>query len=128
MSARASIHSKPLTAPRRVQLSRRKGWRKPANTVVVSRPSMWGNPFHVTKAAQDHYAHRPDEQMADAMQGVTTTPEAAVNAFRRYLEETAVGRFTCVAAKKALRGKNLACWCPPGQPCHADVLLEVANA
>lgn len=27
-----------------------------------------------------------------------------------------------------LRGKNLACWCPEGQPCHADVLLEVANS
>lgn len=27
-----------------------------------------------------------------------------------------------------LRGKNLACWCALDQPCHADVLLEVANA
>lgn len=26
-----------------------------------------------------------------------------------------------------LRGKNLACWCKPGEPCHADVLLEIAN-
>jgi hypothetical protein len=26
-----------------------------------------------------------------------------------------------------LRGKNLACWCPLNQPCHADVLLELAN-
>jgi hypothetical protein len=26
-----------------------------------------------------------------------------------------------------LRGKNLACWCKPDQPCHADVLLELAN-
>jgi hypothetical protein len=28
----------------------------------------------------------------------------------------------------SLRGKNLACWCPLDQPCHADVLLELANA
>jgi len=27
----------------------------------------------------------------------------------------------------ALRGKNLACWCKPGFPCHADVLLDLAN-
>jgi hypothetical protein len=27
----------------------------------------------------------------------------------------------------ALRGKDLACWCPLDQPCHADVLLELAN-
>lgn len=26
-----------------------------------------------------------------------------------------------------LRGKNLACWCPLNQPCHADVLLKLAN-
>lgn len=26
-----------------------------------------------------------------------------------------------------LAGKDLACWCPPYEPCHADVLLEIAN-
>ena len=26
-----------------------------------------------------------------------------------------------------LRGKDLACYCPLDQPCHADVLLELAN-
>jgi hypothetical protein len=30
-------------------------------------------------------------------------------------------------ARRVLRGKNLACWCKPGEPCHADVLLEIAN-
>lgn len=29
---------------------------------------------------------------------------------------------------RELAGKDLACWCPLDQPCHADVLLEVANA
>jgi hypothetical protein len=29
--------------------------------------------------------------------------------------------------RQELRGKNLACWCPEGSPCHADVLLEIAN-
>ncbi|ATN65310.1 hypothetical protein A3857_18520 [Cereibacter sphaeroides] len=28
---------------------------------------------------------------------------------------------------RELRGKDLACWCQPGAPCHADVLLEIAN-
>ena len=27
-----------------------------------------------------------------------------------------------------LRGKDLVCWCPLGRLCHADVLLELANA
>jgi hypothetical protein len=31
------------------------------------------------------------------------------------------------AAKRELRGKNLACWCPLNKPCHADVLLALAN-
>ena len=26
-----------------------------------------------------------------------------------------------------LKGKNLACWCALDEPCHADVLLELAN-
>jgi len=30
-------------------------------------------------------------------------------------------------SKIELRGKNLACWCALDQPCHADVLLELAN-
>lgn len=38
-----------VTAPIRVQLSRAKGWRKPPNTVVVARPSRWGNPFKVER-------------------------------------------------------------------------------
>jgi len=31
------------------------------------------------------------------------------------------------AAKIELEGKNLACWCKVGQPCHGDVLLHVAS-
>jgi hypothetical protein len=26
-----------------------------------------------------------------------------------------------------LRGHDLACWCPLDKPCHADVLLRLAN-
>lgn len=29
--------------------------------------------------------------------------------------------------RRELRGKDLVCWCPLDQPCHADVLLELAN-
>jgi hypothetical protein len=31
-------------------------------------------------------------------------------------------------ARRDLKGKNLACWCPLDQPCHADILLRIANA
>lgn len=30
-------------------------------------------------------------------------------------------------ALPALRGLSLACWCRLDQPCHADVLMELAN-
>lgn len=36
--------------------------------------------------------------------------------------------FTVEDARAELAGRDLACWCPPWGPCHADVLLEVANA
>jgi hypothetical protein len=31
-------------------------------------------------------------------------------------------------ARGELRGKDLACWCALDEPCHGDVLLEIANA
>lgn len=40
------------------------------------------------------------------------------------------GRFLEVTAddiRTGLAGLTLACWCPLDQPCHADVLLEIAN-
>lgn len=108
--------------PQRIQLSRKKGWRKPANTVVVARPSRWGNPFRIVCDPD------PAVQMMDAMHGIATTPEAAVNNFRTWLRTNSDGQRVRLEAKQELRGKNLACWCKLGTPCHADVLLEVANA
>lgn len=32
------------------------------------------------------------------------------------------------AVKRELKGKNLMCWCPLGEPCHADILLQIANS
>ena len=105
--------------PIRVQLSRKKGWRLPDNTVVVSRPSKFGNPFNVT----------PERSQI-----------IAVGAFKTWL--TVEGVTAGIADRKQwvldnlkeLRGKNLACWCrlvdTDGNyvPCHADVLLRLANA
>lgn len=44
--------------------------------------------------------------------------------FRRFIERVAD---PVVFDLSELRGKDLACWCPLDQPCHADVLLEIAN-
>lgn len=89
--------------PRRVRLSRAKGWKLPADTVSVARPGKWGNPFGVAEYGRD----------------------LAVRNFRRRLEGmAAIGALDL----SELRGKNLACWCRHDEACHADVLLEMANA
>lgn len=89
-----------------------KGFNLPENTVCVSRPSRWGNPFKVT----------PDRTQAEA-----------VTAFRTWL--IVDGCHANMPEKKKwildnlpkLKGKNLACYCKQGTACHADVLIELAN-
>jgi hypothetical protein len=114
--------------PMRVQLSRRKGWRMPPNTVSVARPGRWGNPFTVTLAVDSGYTD------------VAGARVFVVECFRDWLGPLREGRDWWQGpesdARKAaihtslaeLRGKNLACWCPLDQPCHADVLLDLATA
>ena len=104
--------------PQRIQLRRAKGWRMPENTVKVDRSTKWGNPFVV---------------------GVDGDAARSVHLYKMIL-----AGYYCVSCKteveaqkaavqhaskniKALRGKNLACWCRADKPCHADVLLRIAN-
>ena len=83
--------------PERIQRKRTKGWKMPPNTVSVCRPGRWGNPFTFANSGKIHPATR----------------------------------FACEVAPlwdvTPLRGKNLACFCSLDEPCHADVLLELAN-
>jgi len=90
--------------PVRVQLSRKKGWRMPPHTVKVTRPGRWGNPFRAAGA------YMAAQAVADYKAQLLSDPRKADEAITH------------------LRGKNLACWCALDQPCHADVLLKVANA
>lgn len=99
--------------PQRVQLSRRAGWRKPDCCRVVSRPTKWGNPFAIGRLSM--YGDVPDA-------------ETAVRCFEVWLNTTPAGGDMRAAALRELRGLHLACWCALGSPCHADVLLSVANA
>lgn len=107
--------------PERVQLSRRKGWRMPENTVKVARPGPWGNPFVVTGKVR-----------AGAGIGVeyiaVPTVDDAVACYREMFVMEGPRADWLREHLNELRGKNLACWCKPGEPCHADVLLELANA
>jgi hypothetical protein len=117
--------------PVRLQLSRRKGFNLQALSqatnglpaVKVSRPGPWGNPFLV------HPNQQPGRRWGLDYTSVPTA-EDAVACFREMLEtpgEPGQRSFEMRGALSKLRGKNLACWCKVGEPCHADVLLELAN-
>jgi len=92
--------------PKRIQLSRKKGWRKPEGCIVVSRPSKWGNPFTLNGCNGDR---------ALALKLFRENTSVARVRYRNYI-------------RQELAGHDLACWCPLNQPCHADVLLEIANS
>lgn len=126
--------------PKRIQLRRTKGWRKPEGAVVVSRPSKWGNPFRVM-AHGEHWRVLALDHRGKPIWHITwaTRQDArasAVRLYRKWLVNDGSqpgqirdegGAFVAQMAREELRGKDLACWCPLDKPCHADVLLEVAN-
>lgn len=108
--------------PIRIQLSRAKGWRMPQNTVNVARGPgrIWGNPFLIGGArCSGSGKNFVEEYVKDA--------ETAVRFFREMLTYERRPYPSLDKIISDLRGKNLACWCPLNGPCHADVLLEMAN-
>lgn len=118
--------------PKRIQCRRVKGWRMPENCVSATRPGKWGNPFVVGGFYKkgDFSGYKGVFRMTyvrcllDVPPSEFTkieTAEEALEWFRWYLVTT---KTDC----SELRGKDLACWCAEGQPCHADILIELANA
>jgi hypothetical protein len=113
------------SAPCRIQLSRKRGWRMPPNTVKVDRTTKWGNPF---KPDLLYIAGPMPKRVPGLKQGGPIGVAGAVEAFRTLMrtnlrKEPEKTR----ALLEQLRGRNLACWCKVGEPCHADVLLRFAN-
>jgi hypothetical protein len=96
-----------MRKPRRIQRKRTKGWRMPEGAVYVGRPTKWGNPYVLTS----------DNSLGEIV--------------RQYRELVSVKNIWSTPNKQQikdeLRGKDLVCWCPLNRPCHADVLLEIAN-
>jgi hypothetical protein len=117
--------------PQRIQRKRTAGWRMPEGAVYVGRPTKWGNPYRI-------------EDLRTNLRGLGETMpteelrEFVVEMFREDLTYGPDSRYwwygphmQIIAIKGALqsgelRGKDLACWCPLDQPCHADVLLSLA--
>lgn len=118
--------------PIRVQRRRTKGYRLPPNTVSVTRPGRWGNPFKGEDGAStggrqtlvDHFREWLTWPCRPGLPGEICGPSGRPD----YLGIPYASRPSLDEIRRHLRGKNLACFCPLGQPCHADVLLELANA
>lgn len=126
--------------PVRIQRSRRSGWRMPPNTVAVSRGTKWGNPFYIINEEGSPWitdARVPSMPVCNyEAKKLLGLPEAGAFNWEN-ARRGVVALFKaqcCDRSFEELRGKNLACWCPLldeyGRKfhCHADVILERANA
>jgi hypothetical protein len=113
-------------APRRIQRSRAKGWRLPEGAVTVSRPSKWGNSWKAELVDGVGWCcSDPGGRIVQARDRADAHDLAAAH-YRAWITQS--WPEMAEAARAELRGKTLCCWCPPDVACHADVLLEVANA
>lgn len=109
----------PESEPVRLQRKRIKGYNmqeQGANqnglpVVSVCRPGRWGNPYKVGE-------QNSDGKQRNAINAVTCFENALLEGTLPFTTDDVVAE---------LRGKNLACFCPIGQPCHGDVLLKIAN-
>lgn len=138
-----------MTLPRRIQRKRTKGWRMPPGTVYVGRGSRFGNPFRPDFAGQYLMCDASHRRTVlspwvifDHTQDIRANPATPLMACQHYhrwlrkkynspddrhVPQIVIPCTITRAQIAALRGKHLACWCAPGQPCHADLLLHLAN-
>ena len=103
----------PGGSPVRVQRRRARGWRMPASARYVGRGSRWGNPHPVGKPC-------------GLCGGVVHDRAAALARYAQLVDE--LGAPFRTGVRRELAGADLACWCPTGLPCHADLLLRIANS
>lgn len=108
--------------PTRVQLSRRKGWRMPPNTVKVDRTTRWGNPCIVgVHGTREECVKWFELALGGWMVMGMKNPDGT------WLTDNLIAyRKMASRDRRFLIGKNLACWCPLDKPCHADILLRMA--
>lgn len=129
-----------MSTPKRIQRKRTKGWWMPEDAMYVGRPSRWGNPFRIYHEhhligpswtiARTAWRHIPSTECINAYISSSEPmgPADAVEAFANLMHVRARDEQARLRDWLApLVGHDLACWCPLDQPCHADVLLELAN-
>ena len=123
--------------PNRLKLSRRRGAALPKGARSVARPSRFGNPFRVVPMPDGTYRVSVDEKDADKTlyRIFINHPGPRISISRRQAHQVAVDCYRALRIRRPLtadqienlRGRHLACYCPEHLPCHADVLLDIAN-
>lgn len=128
--------------PERIQRKRTAGWQMPKGAIYVGRPTVFGNPWKVVGAGTEPglFGGRERVYTIDGpglfFRGTYTRVQAAEFAVHMYAQwinvwpneiKGAPEPLDANCGLKQLRGHDLACWCPLDQPCHADVLLKLAN-
>lgn len=118
------------TAPRRIQRRRTKGWRAPEGSVYVGRPSVWGNPYRVERVGKTTWHVMHGSWLCQTFRSRTgiEARDYAVQRLNRLLFDHRDPWGGPERIRRELAGRDLMCWCPEAQPCHADVLLAIANS
>lgn len=125
--------------PKRIQLSRARGWKltdHTTNYVIIDRRGPWGNPWGIQKSGKRWSVRLGDTwPIVGAFDTKDEAQECAVGQFRRWLADDAfaetlpgMGRFWILESLDELAGKDLACWCPTELACHATAYFEVLAA
>lgn len=119
--------------PERIQRKRTAGWRMPAGAVVVDRSTKWGNPIDLSDVGAQ-FPSLNDRQVAQSVvldfRALAERGRLSFPNWRRLGGERGPIEWTYPSVgeiRAELAGKDLACWCALDMPCHADVLLEIAN-
>lgn len=89
-----------MTEPRVLNMRHKRS--RSADAVYIGRPTQWGNPFQIGRDGDRA------EVIAKYRAWLMAQPDLVT------------------AVRRELKGRSLICWCAP-QPCHGDVLIEVAN-
>lgn len=116
---------------KRIQRKRTKGWKMTDNTVYVGRPTKFGNPFRLTPDGWiESYStarHILDPWILWSGHGGWELSDI-IDLYKMWLTEDLQKRYKFLPIPpdiSELKGKDLACWCPPDKPCHVDVLIEL---
>lgn len=126
-----------MTTPKRIQLRRTAGWRMPENTAKVARPTIWGNPYKVSKyglplclamfrnTANGLWQPLEIPELVAADPAIIDDLYESHNAWTRRIKE--YGNHPAEIIRVGLGGLDLACFCSLSSECHGTVLLEIAN-